>query len=141
VRGICRAGGPKECTAIDTCHEPGVCDSALGSCTAPRKAEGAPCDDGDLCTVGDACSYGFCQRGTPVECQPAGECWLAGKCDPATGACSQIRADDGTSCSIGECKRGTCVEKKCGCSAGSGAMPGFALLALAALRMRRRKSS
>src|SRR5262245_3412672 len=34
------------CTAIDACHEVGVCEPATGRCTNPSKPAGSACDDG-----------------------------------------------------------------------------------------------
>jgi len=44
---------PIECTALDSCHEVGVCSTTTGQCSNPTKADGASCSDGDLCTQVD----------------------------------------------------------------------------------------
>ena len=64
--GVCQGGvcqGPDLCAAItcpaSQCEDPGVCNSATGTCSQPTpKADGA------------ACSGGACQGGS---CQPSGE--------------------------------------------------------------------
>jgi cysteine-rich repeat protein len=48
------------CAALDSCHDPGVCDPATGACTNPTKADFADCDDNDPCTYADRCSQGTC---------------------------------------------------------------------------------
>lgn len=61
VNGLCKdlcAG--VVCTALDQCHQPGVCDPADGICSDPVKVDGTACDDGDACTSGDACQAGAC---------------------------------------------------------------------------------
>jgi hypothetical protein len=66
-----------------------------GQCTtiANPLADGALCEEGNLCTVGDTCNSGTCQAGTPVTC-PDEQCQT---CVPSTGLC-QPRAN-GTPCS------------------------------------------
>jgi cysteine-rich repeat protein len=54
-----------------------VCDGA-GGCAHPENTQA--CDDGDLCTVGDACAGGAC-AGSPVVCP------TCAACDPGSGAC------------------------------------------------------
>src|SRR5439155_26093691 len=61
---------PVVCTASDQCHVAGLCDPASGVCSNPAVANGTACDDGDLCTVSDACQAGACV-GAPVP-PPAG---------------------------------------------------------------------
>jgi hypothetical protein len=48
------------CTALDQCHDPGVCDPASGACSTPSKPDASACDDGDLCTTGETCRAGIC---------------------------------------------------------------------------------
>lgn len=54
------------CTALDTCHDVGVCDPSTGACSNPPKADGTTCDDGAACTTNDVCAQGTCS-GTPGE--------------------------------------------------------------------------
>jgi hypothetical protein len=82
----CDDGDP--CTWPDACSA-GVCSSTKAPCpddgdpcTAPKctggicgfeNLEGQPCDDGDLCTVGEACAGGACTGGADSgdpSCQP-----------------------------------------------------------------------
>jgi len=58
--GICAPGAPVVCSAIDSCHDAGLCDAGTGACSNPAKADGTPCDDGSACTTNDACSAGTC---------------------------------------------------------------------------------
>src|SRR5206468_1232835 len=51
------------------------CDGASDTCPADAlTADGAACDDGNLCTQGDTCQAGQCQGGTPVTCSPTTGC-------------------------------------------------------------------
>ena len=86
------------CTAVDACHEGGVCDSATGTCTTPVKSDGASCDDGNACTLTDVCVQGSCVGSAPVTCWAVDQCHDAGTCDPVTGVCSDPARLDGSSC-------------------------------------------
>jgi len=117
--GSCAGGSPVTCTALDACHDVGVCVSLTGTCTNPPKANGAPCSDGSACTVGDACQAGVCTSTGFVECTALDQCHLPGECDPMTGACSNPPRPDGAACSDGSaCTLGDhCVSG--GCAAGT----------------------
>jgi MYXO-CTERM domain-containing protein len=52
--GACSGGNPVVCPMPDQCHELGVCDPLLGSCSNPEKAPGTPCADG-LCDADGVC--------------------------------------------------------------------------------------
>jgi len=61
--GTCQSGvcnptpdGSVDCVAAGPCS-PGVCDPSTGTCAA---MEGAPCDDGDVCTASSTCQAGIC---------------------------------------------------------------------------------
>ena len=75
---------------------------------------GVPCDDRDLCTVGDTCQAGLC--GKPVVCAAADLCHVAGTCDPSTGQCAgggPRNCDDGKICTTDFCLAalGGCVNE------------------------------
>jgi hypothetical protein len=60
------------CTASDQCHVAGACIPLTGSCTDPAAADGTACNDGNNCTVSDACTGGSCSGTTitaPAETQ------------------------------------------------------------------------
>ena len=52
----------------------------------PCLPEGAACNDGDACTLTDACHAGVCVGANPVVCV-GDACHAAGTCEPATGEC------------------------------------------------------
>ncbi|MBL8128900.1 MAG: hypothetical protein JNM64_14780, partial [Chloroflexia bacterium] len=107
------------CTAQDQCHEAGVCDPRTGACTNPAKANGVPCDDGDPCTIDDACQDGAC-RGTPKDCSAEGDICNDGVCR-ADGTCGKRPKTDGTSCNADSdsCTAGdSCQNGKCTAGAG-----------------------
>jgi hypothetical protein len=114
--GTCTGGNPVVCSAADQCHLAGSCDPATGACSNPTAADGTACNDGNACTQTDTCQAGTCTGGNPVVCSAADQCHLAGSCDPATGACSNPTAADGTACNDGNactqtdtCQAGTCT--------------------------------
>jgi len=76
---------------------------------------GTPCEDGDLCTLGDTCLIGACQPGEPTVCDGQGPCRV-GTCAPSNGTCSYVDApadspcDDGDACTAeGTCQSGLCA--------------------------------
>ena len=114
--GVCAVGNQGACPATDQCHVAGTCDMQAGTCSNPEKANGNVCDDGNVCTQSDACLSGGCVGANPVTCVASGPCHLAGTCDPASGACSNPPAPNGTACSDGNsctlgdsCGNGACV--------------------------------
>ncbi|MSP92825.1 MAG: hypothetical protein EXR79_13645 [Myxococcales bacterium] len=124
------------CTVGDTCSKgacvPGVvvgCDDAnpctVDSCNAGTGVCGhiqgsGACDDGDGCTVGDACLDGACAGGATKLCGDKDTC-TADNCDAATGACiNKPIAGCGATCqTAAECKAGdlcnavACLSGKC----------------------------
>mgnify|MGYP007099124517 CR=1 FL=1 len=52
--GACTGANPVVCSALDQCHDAGMCDPMTGVCSNPVKANGSACDDGNACTI-DAC--------------------------------------------------------------------------------------
>jgi hypothetical protein len=54
------AGRTKACPAVSQCHLAGTCVPGTGECSSPPKLDGSACDDGNLCTVSDACRLGLC---------------------------------------------------------------------------------
>ena len=97
------------CGLASTCQQ-GQCVSACAG-----KSDGAPCLDGDGCTVADACSAGACSPGKGNDCDDGSPCtW--GTCDPSTGKCQQqqealvIPCDDGKACTSNDvCAKGVCT--------------------------------
>ncbi|MEC9072703.1 MAG: hypothetical protein VX938_10005, partial [Myxococcota bacterium] len=82
---------------------------------APTGCESdADCDDGDPCTVGEACSDGACVEGAPRSCDDENPC-TDDTCDPVVAdGCVHIpteaACDDGDPCTEGDaCDEGACV--------------------------------
>jgi hypothetical protein len=92
--GDCGACPPGQtCADGDCVPDPCVgvrcdpCSACEGGRCAPR-AEGAPCEDGDLCTVLDACHEGRCE-GEPRSCDDGFHC-TTDRCDDRTGRCERL---------------------------------------------------
>ncbi len=106
------------CTALDQCHDVGVCDHATGACSSPARVDGTGCNDDNANTVGDVCTGGVCagvDYCIGVICSALDQCHEAGVCDHATGICSNPASTDGTACSDGNactqtdtCQAGVC---------------------------------
>ena len=77
--GTCTGANPLVCVAPDACHDPGTCNPTSGICeNAPAKPDDTPCDDGNLCTVGEACLVGACIGGSPPDLD--GDAHVDGRC-------------------------------------------------------------
>ncbi|HEY2899382.1 MAG TPA: hypothetical protein VGL59_02315 [Polyangia bacterium] len=96
--GLCAAGTAVTCTVLDRCHSVGTCAPNTGTCSNPARGDGADCDDGNKCNGLETCHGGVCSAGTAITCTAKDGCHKLGTCDPASGACSNPLAPDGTSC-------------------------------------------
>ena len=126
AEGLCTAaagcaGGACFETAFVTCAASGDCVSAAceqssGECVE-SPAEGT-CDDGDGCTIDDACAAGVC-AGAPVVCDDGEPC-TTDACSAALGACEHTAkagklCDDGNACTVGDvCGQDGCVGEATG---------------------------
>jgi hypothetical protein len=65
--GACVAEQPKLCNGLDNFCGVGTCDPGTGVCIAVPVpgTDGAPCDDGFVCTPDDTCVAGLCGAGGP----------------------------------------------------------------------------
>lgn len=66
--GSCTGAGPCDSPPGQCSEWSGNCDLATGACLYGPKAQGEPCDDGDLCTYDDACDGNASCSGTTVAC-------------------------------------------------------------------------
>ena len=114
--GSCIGTDPIQCTALDLCHDPGVCDTATGNCSNPAKADNATCDDNNPCSQTDICVAGFCLGTRPKLCTPLDQCHVMGVCEAATGECTNPIKPDGAYCSDqnqctarDSCQGGVCI--------------------------------
>lgn len=120
LNGVCTAGALVACPAADETCQVAVCAS-LGpfdhACESQLLPEGAPCDDGLYCVVGEACDVaGVCGGGEARDCGfGLGSCFEVW-CDEEADLCSGAPTDDGTPCDADgdgctisdECQQGIC---------------------------------
>jgi hypothetical protein len=67
--GACAGSNPVACVPLDQCHTAGTCSPVSGFCSSPTAPDGTGCDDGNACTVTDACSAGIC-AGSAITAPP-----------------------------------------------------------------------
>jgi len=100
----------------------GVCNETNAQCEIVPD-DGAPCDDGMFCTVGEACSGGTCGGGSSNPCSEISSDGCSGAvCDEEQDKCVAQTLPDGTSCLIDDlctvnavCSNGICsgAQKDC----------------------------
>jgi hypothetical protein len=73
-----------ETTNSDPCEGVPRCDPSIGQCTRQPFFDGAPCDDENVCTMGESCQGGVCGRGTVLDCDDRNPCTLDA-CDARDG--------------------------------------------------------
>ncbi len=103
---------PTVCTAVDECHDAGICDSVAGACSSPAKPDGT------------TCSLGTCEGGT---------CQAPSSSSPSSG--------NGNGGGVGS-SDGSGDEAGCGCRIGATPKPRaapYGLLALGLVVRRRRR--
>ena len=120
------------CTKGDVCKR-GVCTGspvAVAACACDTPADCAAFEDGDLCNGSMTCRAGVCvfDFTSIVVCGNDGEdACHERRCEPATGECPLVEADDQTSCDDGDpctladaCLGGQCSGDERDCSASDG---------------------
>ncbi len=88
-----------------------ACNPANGQCSFSPVGDGKPCDDGNLCTLGDTCQEGTCTGGPTPNCNDGNPC-TTDSCNPAEGCAhgnSNEECSDGDVCTLGDqCADGAC---------------------------------
>lgn len=113
---VCQSGTPVDCSLYtDPCNI-GTCDEDADACVASPRADGTACDDGQYCTVNDACSFGTCLGGGSRDCSAAGDPCNDGVCNEDGDTCEATPKPDGTACDDGDvytiddqCTGGVCA--------------------------------
>ena len=95
---------PKCHDTTDPCKV-SLCDPTTGNCVVGNAPNGTPCEDGNLCTVGDTCQSGQCQAGRVTICEASSNPCAVLECDRTTGLCEPQPANAGAVCrpAQGEC--------------------------------------
>src|SRR5262249_39728235 len=79
----CKPCVPTNCNDDNPCTDD-ICDD--GTCKHSPKADGAECEDGLFCTIGDTCQAGVCRAGGP-NCTYLNEGCKVGSCDESRHQC------------------------------------------------------
>jgi hypothetical protein len=140
VTGKCVGSTAPNCNDGNACTND-ACDPLKGCVST---ANSAPCDDGDKCTLLDACAQGMCKAGAAKSCADGNVC-TDDACAPLTGTCSwssnTVVCNDKNACTLNDvCAAGKCtgVAKSCddanpctadSCNTLTGACANTALLA------------
>jgi hypothetical protein len=108
ANGACGAGSSVTCGAATSCQTV-ACGGTTYTCTNAGGAwewrTSAACDDGDLCTYGDACAGGACQ-GAGVTCTSTA--CMTRACN-GTSACTETPLPDTTTCGSTACPADYCA--------------------------------
>ena len=115
--GVCTAGSAVKCPS-GACQI-GVCKSAGVNgftCDVAVVVDQTPCDDGQLCTVGDVCKAGACVAGKkPYDCSALTKICATSTCDKTanggTGDCVPKAQNEGKICDSDN--NGCTVDDKC----------------------------
>ena len=75
--GECIGSNPRVCSALDACHDPGICDPATGDCTNPLDSAATFCQDG-LCfaDVTSVSGIDYRNAGSGLSQMGGGVAWL-----------------------------------------------------------------
>ncbi len=93
-------------TADDTACLSHLCNPASGLCQTTTSADGAACDDGWTCSVGDHCEKGACVAGKgDCVCQQTADC----EAYAGSNACAKLYCDK----PAGVCKVNPATQKTC----------------------------
>ena len=114
--------------AAEACNDGNAC--TLDSCKGMYGCVNMPlpmdntqlCDDGSVCSIGDACVQGVCKGQAVAGLDDGNPCTLDA-CDPSTGVISHKPnagfCDDGNACTVGDaCGDGQCKGKALTCPTG-----------------------
>jgi subtilisin-like proprotein convertase family protein len=117
VGDVCNAGtcsgSARDCGDANVCTADS-CNEVADECANIPVADGAACDDGAFCNVGENCVGGICGGGQARNCSDGNEC-TTDSCDEVGGTCLNNNVADGTACddsafcTVGEvCTTGVC---------------------------------
>ena len=106
--GTCVGTGLVDCDDGNPCTDD-FC-SPMAGCS--HQANTAPCDDSDLCTVGDKCNASLCAPGAPLPCDDNNPCTqdLCQANDGCAFVAINAPCDDGNQCTSDDhCSAGKCT--------------------------------
>ncbi len=118
---------------VPTCNKSGgvpclvdLCDGKTGTCSVGNAPNSPPCDDGNICTVGDICKDGACASGANLcLCTKDADCIDDGNvcngvpyCD-TTGGVSTCKVNPATVVTCKATTDGVCVTQVCSTKTGA----------------------
>ena len=98
---FCSPAGDSECLK-------NRCDPKTGKCSLKPEDPGSACDDGEPCTVAEACVGSACTDGKPNPCSDGDGC-TQDLCKAGVGCQHPAACDDGNPCTIDACAGGKCT--------------------------------
>jgi len=108
--GVCLGSVAKDCQDGNPCTDD-FCVPLAGCSHANNKA---PCEDGNVCTLGDKCLGGLCNPGAAMSCDDGNVC-TDDACDLVKGCIhsnNKSLCDDQNACTTGDvCAGGVCLGK------------------------------
>ncbi|MBW2454449.1 MAG: hypothetical protein JRI68_08055 [Deltaproteobacteria bacterium] len=106
-----------DCTQIQAPQcQVAQCNAQTGQCEVVADTDGSACDDGQFCTVEDACVAGVCASGPDNDCGITASACEAVSCDENSQSCSTIPSQNGDPCvdPNDQCQEGaTCMNGQC----------------------------
>ena len=120
--GTCVSGAAKICVDNLLCTAD-TCNKTTGNCVFDGAAmNGTPCDDSNVCTLGDNCLGGFCAVGIQKDCNDNNLC-TDDLCDKVKGCSPTFNSkacDDSNACTGSDiCKFGDCEGNVIKCDDGN----------------------
>ncbi len=122
VNALCVPGPLKVCEDNVLCTADS-CNKTSGACVFDAVGmNGTPCDDGNVCTLGDNCKGGICAVGIVKDCNDNNPC-TDDLCDKVKGCNPNFNAkacDDANACTKDDiCKFGDCEGSSISCNDGN----------------------
>jgi len=116
LNAFCVAGGMLDCDDANVCTKDS-CDPAAGCAYQSMES---PCDDGNACTIVDACDNGECVGSGALDCDDGNWC-TTDSCDPAAGCkndaiapcCGNSIKEAGEECDDGNLNNGDGCDSEC----------------------------
>ncbi len=120
TNSVCAAQLLNVCSDNNSCTLD-ICDPNSG-CQHQSLADGANCDDGDVCNGSALCANAICVVSKPLNCDDGNPCTLD-SCDAVKGCAHAAHVgecNDGNACTIQDgCASGSCVGKALACDDGN----------------------
>ncbi len=123
--GICGRDQAVDCPEPDPCTEYTGCDSEQGGCLAVPLSDGSGCDDGNDCTVADACADGVCVGEAAPDAPGCNPCNVDKDCPTPDKCAGQPSCQDGQCVTVplggvvcdpalaGPCQQNVCSDGEC----------------------------